>query len=440
VRPLARLLLVVGIVAIVFGLSKYHAQFIGHYDFTDSFRFAWAFAYCGILIVVCYGLGLPDLPRSLSSAILTVSVAAGAGALAISSVQLVVGDALLPRFVVFGSALLTVPLATFAAGLSLIGREASEERDRVVVVGEDDLVRELEVDLKLRPEKPAVLVVALSTAEAGGVSQDSYPLMDSVVWEEATVVVLGSDAQLDERIVAQAAELHESGVRVRTRSLFYEEWLGKIPVHDLGRTALFFDIGEVHRDRYGRMKRVLDVLVGLAGCLVLAIVMPFVLIGNLIGNRGPLFFVQERVGRGGTTFSMYKFRTMRTDAAVPADWTAESDPRVTSFGKVLRATHLDELPQVVNILRGDLSLVGPRPEQPRYVAELEEKLPFYHLRHIVRPGLTGWAQVKYGYAGDERDALEKLQYDFHYLRRQSLLFDLRIVVRTIRSVIGREGR
>jgi lipopolysaccharide/colanic/teichoic acid biosynthesis glycosyltransferase len=324
--------------------------------------------------------------------------------------------------------------------LSLIGREASEERDRVVVVGEDDLVRELEVDLKLRPEKPAVLVVALSTAEAGGVSQDSYPLMDSVVWEEATVVVLGSDAQLDERIVAQAAELHESGVRVRTRSLFYEEWLGKIPVHDLGRTALFFDIGEVHRDRYGRMKRVLDVLVGLAGCLVLAIVMPFVLIGTLIGNRGPLFFVQERVGRGGTTFSMYKFRTMRTDAAVPADWTAESDPRVTSFGKVLRATHLDELPQVVNILRGDLSLVGPRPEQPRYVAELEEKLPFYHLRHIVRPGLTGWAQVKYGYAGDERDALEKLQYDFHYLRRQSLLFDLRIVVRTIRSVIGREGR
>ena len=103
-------------------------------------------------------------------------------------------------------------------------------------------------------------------------------------------------------------------------------------------------------------------------------------------------------------------------------------------------THLDELPQVVNILRGDLSLVGPRPEQPRYVAELQEKLPFYNMRHIVRPGLTGWAQVKYGYAGDERDALEKLQYDFHYLRRQSLVFDLRIVGRTITSGDRSGGR
>jgi lipopolysaccharide/colanic/teichoic acid biosynthesis glycosyltransferase len=131
---------------------------------------------------------------------------------------------------------------------------------------------------------------------------------------------------------------------------------------------------------------------------------------------------------------------MRENATIPTEWTAASDPRVTRFGKLLRVSHLDELPQVVNIVRGDLSLVGPRPEQPKYVAELQEKLPFYNMRHIVRPGLTGWAQIKYGYAGDERGALEKLQYDFHYLRRQSFLFDLRIVVRTIRSVVGRQGR
>ena len=139
-RRLARLLLIVGIPAAVFGLSKYHAQFIGEYDFTESFRFAWAIAYCGILLVVCYGLGLPDLPRSIASGFLTSVVAAGLAALAISSVQLVVGDALLPRFVVFGSALLVVPLATLCVGLSSIGHEASEDRDRVVVVGDDDLV------------------------------------------------------------------------------------------------------------------------------------------------------------------------------------------------------------------------------------------------------------------------------------------------------------
>jgi lipopolysaccharide/colanic/teichoic acid biosynthesis glycosyltransferase len=122
------------------------------------------------------------------------------------------------------------------------------------------------------------------------------------------------------------------------------------------------------------------------------------------------------------------------------EWTGEDDPRITGFGRVMRVTHLDELPQMWNILRGDLSIVGPRPEQPRYVEELTQKLPFYDLRHLVRPGLTGWAQVKYGYAGDERDALEKLQYDFYYLRHQSIAFDLRIIGRTVRSVLGRKGR
>jgi lipopolysaccharide/colanic/teichoic acid biosynthesis glycosyltransferase len=440
VRRVARLLLFIGAVAIVFGLSKYHAQLIGHYDFTESFRFAWAITYCGILLVVCYGLGLPDLPRSIPSGFLTSVVAASLAALAISSVQLVVGDALLPRFVVFGSALLIVPLGTLCVGLSSIGREASEDRDRVIVVGDSDLVRELEAELSLRPERPAAIVSTLSVDEAARITDTAYPLMDAAVWAEATVVVLGSDAQFDERIIDQAAVLHESGVRVRTRSLFYEEWLGKIPVHELGRVALFFDIGEVHRDRYGRMKRVFDLIVGAVGVTALVVVIPSVFVGNLIGNRGPMFFTQERVGRSGKPFAILKFRTMRDNADLSTDWTSAGDPRITRFGRMLRVSHVDELPQMINIVRGDLSLVGPRPEQPRYVAELREKLPFYDMRHIVRPGLTGWAQVKYGYAGDERDALEKLQYDFHYLRRQSLLFDLRIVVRTIRAVIGREGR
>jgi lipopolysaccharide/colanic/teichoic acid biosynthesis glycosyltransferase len=131
---------------------------------------------------------------------------------------------------------------------------------------------------------------------------------------------------------------------------------------------------------------------------------------------------------------------MTVDASVPpGTWTTEDDPRITRFGGLMRRSHLDELPQVINILRGDLSIVGPRPEQPRYVAELTRKLPFYDVRHLVRPGLTGWAQVKYGYAGDERDALEKLQYEFWYLRHQALLLDLRIIGRTVRSVLGRSG-
>jgi lipopolysaccharide/colanic/teichoic acid biosynthesis glycosyltransferase len=135
---------------------------------------------------------------------------------------------------------------------------------------------------------------------------------------------------------------------------------------------------------------------------------------------------------------MYKFRTMRP--SLGERWTAEDDDRVTSFGRLLRVTHLDELPQVVNVLKGELAIVGPRPEQPQYVDELREKLPFYDVRHLIRPGLTGWAQVRYPYGSCDADALEKLQYEFFYLRNQSLKLDGSIIARTLRAVVGRRGR
>jgi lipopolysaccharide/colanic/teichoic acid biosynthesis glycosyltransferase len=238
--------------------------------------------------------------------------------------------------------------------------------------------------------------------------------------------------------VAQAGVLHEGGVRIRTLSAFYEEWLGKLPLSELERASLFFDIGELHRAGYGRAKRLIDVPLALGGLVVLAVVAPLVWLANFAGNRGPLLYRQPRVGKGGGTFTLLKFRTM-TPSTGPSDWTTEDDPRITPLGRVLRKSHLDELPQIVNILRGDLAVVGPRPEQPKYVEELTEKLPFYGLRHVVRPGLTGWAQVKYGYAGNESDALEKLQYEFWYLHHQSVRTDAKIIGRTVRSVLGSEG-
>ncbi|MDE0804892.1 MAG: sugar transferase [Acidimicrobiales bacterium] len=439
-RRLARPLMYAGVLGIVFGLSQWHGENVGDYRFVDTSRFGWAVAYVAILCVTAYGLGLPEVPQTMRSRLPTSVVAASAGAAGISAVQLFVGDALLPRFVVFGSAMLLVPWFYAMSTLAGAGRRSLEARDRVAVVGPTDLEAELRAELAGGPERPAAVVASLSVSEAAAVDEHVRPLVESVVDARASVLVLSADAQGDERIVEQAASLHEGGVRVRTQSLFYEEYLGKLPVADLGRVSLFFDIGEVHRDRFGRFKRLIDLAAGLTGLLPLLLAIPFVFVGNLFGNRGSLFYSQLRVGRAGTTFTILKFRTMREDAFASTDWTSESDPRITSFGRFLRVSHLDELPQVWNIVRGDLSLVGPRPEQPRYVEELVEKLPYYDLRHIVRPGLTGWAQVKYGYAGDERDALEKLQYDFHYLRRQSVTFDLRIVGRTVRSLVGREGR
>jgi lipopolysaccharide/colanic/teichoic acid biosynthesis glycosyltransferase len=202
--------------------------------------------------------------------------------------------------------------------------------------------------------------------------------------------------------------------------------------------SLLFDIGELHALAYARAKRLVDIALAMVGLLVLAVVTPFVVAGDLLANRGPLFYRQPRVGRNGATFEMLKFRSMRrTDST---EWTQVQDTRITPFGSFLRTTHLDELPQVLNILRGDLALVGPRPEQPQMVEELTDKIPYYGLRHLVRPGLTGWAQVKYQYASSDEETLEKLQYEFFYLRRQSVALDLRIVFRTARIVLGRKGR
>ena len=430
----------VGVLAVVFALSEYHGRYIGLYDFTQTSRFGWATAYVAVLCVAAYGLGLPEIPRTMRSRLPTAVAASGAGALGISFVQLFVGDALLPRFVVFGSAMLLVPWYYVMSTLAGAGRSSLEQRDRVIVVGPSQLGLELSAELAANPERPASVVAQLSEAEAAAVDERRKPLVEAVSSARGSVLVLSGPAQADERIVDQAAVLHESGVRVRTQSLFYEEYLGKIPVADLGRVSLFFDIGEVHRIRFGRFKRLVDVGAGAVGLAALALAIPVVVLGNLVANKGPLFYRQERVGRGGQVFTILKFRTMRSEAESISHWTTTDDPRVTPFGRFLRVSHLDELPQVWNILVGDLSLVGPRPEQPHYVSDLVEKLPFYDLRHIVRPGLTGWAQVKYGYAGDERDALEKLQYDFHYLRRQGLVFDLRIIGRTTRSILSGKGR
>jgi lipopolysaccharide/colanic/teichoic acid biosynthesis glycosyltransferase len=311
----------------------------------------------------------------------------------------------------------------------------------VLVVSDTASSSVLRDEIAQGAEHPARLVSLVRVEQVEPTGAGDQPLVQLAERERIGVLVLDREAQAAAPIVAQAAVLHQRGMRVRTLSLFYEEWLGMLPVSELERVSLMFDIGEVHRGRYGRFKRVTDLVIGLLALPVLLLAVPFVAIGNLLGNRGSLFYSQPRVGKNGELFRIYKFRTMR---AAPEgsvnEWTAENDPRITSFGRLLRLSHVDELPQVVNIIRGDLSVVGPRPEQPHYVDELRDKLPFYDLRHLVRPGLTGWAQVKYGYAGDESDAVEKLQYEFYYLRHQSLGLDARIVGRTIRSVIGRGGR
>ena len=439
-RRLTQLVYVAGIAASVLCAALVYTEFVGPARFGSSSvaRVEWWLMLGGVIATAGYGLGLPELPARRAEAFGRGVAAVFVGLATISAVQLLTASSLFPRSSILVLSLVTPIWITLAWQLVADLTDRSERRERLVVVTDrsDDLAA-LTADLRERSEVPASLVASLTVDEARG-RHDDPTLVQVAEQSDATVIVLDRAAQADDLVLAQVATLHQQGVRVRTLALFYEEWLGKLPLAELAQVSLLFDIGELHRIRYARTKRIGDVVVGALGTLGLALFLPVVLVGNLAGNRGPLFFRQERVGRNGEPFSMLKFRTMT--GANTSTWTSGDDMRITPFGRFLRKTHLDELPQLINIVRGQLSLVGPRPEQVAYVEELRTKIPFYDARHIVRPGLTGWAQVKLGYTSSERDAVEKLQYDFYYLRRSGIALDLRIMGRTIREVLGGLGR
>lgn len=193
---------------------------------------------------------------------------------------------------------------------------------------------------------------------------------------------------------------------------------------------------------YACWQRSLDGLFVLIMGVVFLCLFPVIALCIYCDSRGPLFYTQERVGYLGKKFRIIKFRSMRTDAEATGEavWAVKNDTRVTRIGRFLRSTHLDELPQLINIVKGDMHVIGPRPERPEFVTQLEQKLPFYQQRHSMKPGLTGWAQVKYRYASTDDEAREKLHYDLFYVYRRSVYLDIAILLRTVREVICHQGR
>ncbi len=438
-RQLAKLTLVGGTLALSGFFTVAHARSWAPelYDPVANWRFPWIVAFVSVLLAASYAAGLPGLPKTRSSATTAAISSVGVAVVAISMTQLVLGSPLLPRAVVTGISLTFVPIALTAWNLQrdLTGFAAT----RVFFVGRSEDRAAFATELSNDHKSRAILVGHIDAGSISPVSPGEQPLVSAARATNPDLLVLDSASLADSEVVSQAATLHHGGVRVRTISLFTEEYLGKIPIADLERVSLLFDIGEIHRAQYVRAKRIVDIFVGIIAVGVLLPVGLAIFVGNMFANKGPLLYTQTRVGKDGDPFKIYKFRSM-VGSDGPAEWTVSNDPRVTPLGTFLRKTHIDELPQAWNILRGDLSIVGPRPEQLHYVERLREKIPFYDVRHLVRPGVTGWAQIMYPYGADEEDAREKLQYDLYYLRRQSLVLDLGILVRTVRTVVRATGR
>lgn len=233
--------------------------------------------------------------------------------------------------------------------------------------------------------------------------------------------------------------LHTSAALIDRKEL--EETLtGRVPITDVNKAWFLKNLRESEKMWFEALKRGLDVLFALPVAVLTLMLTPIIALAVKLSSPGPVLFRQERVGKHGKRFWIVKFRTMREDAeANGAQFATIQDPRITAVGAFLRATRLDELPQVWNVLKGDMSFVGPRPERPEFVDQLTERLPFYALRHLTRPGLTGWAQVRYKYASSLEENLVKLQYDLFYVKHRSLILDLAILLKTINTVVRRQG-
>jgi sugar transferase (PEP-CTERM system associated) len=231
------------------------------------------------------------------------------------------------------------------------------------------------------------------------------------------------------------------GVRFDHLASVYEEYTGKIALENLRPSWLIFSEGFRVSRRLAMAKRAADILLALCGLLVALPVIALVALALRFTSPGPVLYSQRRVGKDGAEFTIYKFRSMKVDAEreTGAVWARVADPRVTRVGHFLRRTRLDELPQLWNVLVGDMSVVGPRPERPEFVAGLTTEIPFYGQRHAVRPGVTGWAQVRHRYGASIDDAYEKLQYDLFYIKHVSMAFDLFIILETVKTVLVRRG-
>lgn len=300
------------------------------------------------------------------------------------------------------------------------------------------------------PQSFAIVGIIGKESEVGQVVRGvpvigtSKDLMNFVRRDEVAEVVITATPQLDGEVFQAVMDAYEHGIVITPMPILYERVTERVPVEHLGDNwAVVLPLsGQSVFDPYPILKRVFDVVLSLVGLMVWFVFLPLVALLIKLDSRGGVFYTQIRVGKHGRLFRIIKFRTMVTDAEkqTGAVFAQRNDARVTRIGRWLRKTRYDETPQLLNVLRGDMSLIGPRPERPEHVERLQAKIPFYRTRHTLRPGVTGWAQVRYKYGETDEDSLVKLQYDLYYIRHKSLLLDFNILVRTVGKAINMSGQ
>ncbi len=317
----------------------------------------------------------------------------------------------------------------------------------VMVLGMGEFLNELITEIRENLDCGYRLVSAAVHPDAPAPKLFNIPiyhsyenLLQTTKASGATAIIVAMDERRGNLPYNQLLECKMNGIDIIEGETFFEELTGRLLVDKINPSWLIFREGFIKSKSSAAIKRIVGFIVSLAGLIIASPIILITAILIKLDSPGPVFFLQERVGRHGKIFKIIKFRSMRTDAEKDgAKWAKENDDRVTRVGRIIRKLRIDEIPQMWNVLKGDMNFVGPRPERPVFVKELAEKIRYYNQRHTVSPGITGWAQINYPYGASVEDAKKKLEYDLYYIKHMSVMLDLYIILKTVKTIIFKMG-
>lgn len=316
-------------------------------------------------------------------------------------------------------------------------------REKVFVLGDGERASALVRALQERRDLGIEIVGWSGATSNGTLTRESVGTYLVSLWQSNHVerVIVALSDRRGTMPVNELLQLRVRGIKIDDATSVLERITGRIEVDQLNPSWLIFSEGFHLSDTFLLGRRIFSLIVSLALLILVLPLIPVIVLGIKLTSPGPVLYSQKRVGKHGNVFNCYKFRTMRPDAEADTGptWAGDDDPRITKIGRFLRSTRLDEIPQLWNVFRGDMGFVGPRPERPEFVEWLAKEIPYYNLRHLIRPGLTGWAQISYEYGSSLEQAKEKLRYDLYYIKNVSLSFDLYIVFQTIKIVLFGRG-
>jgi sugar transferase (PEP-CTERM system associated) len=453
------LILILGDIIVIFLATVAVRALISFFDITSNPEWVfWFLQAVSVMIIVAVSFYYSDLyaiDQTLSIRELVLRLMSGVG---IACILIAIVSYPIPRFgrtLYAGQMILMVlSLCAWRVGLMRV-IERARIHAKVLVIGLQAIGKLVAEEL-LKQKKLGMRVVGFVgqpkgqiTLSYGNPVRVSLPvyqpssLLDLFEQNNFNRILLAGVDSCSDGLGQELVTLRARGVAMEDCHTFYERLVSKIAISDLSPDWIVRCKG-FRRDRLIMFtKRLIDIIVSAIGLLVTAPIALLTALAIKLDSTGPIFYRQERVGQNDKSFVIYKFRSMCQSAESNGGpvWAAEDDPRVTRIGRIIRKLRIDEIPQMINVLKGDMSLVGPRPERPFFVQTLNKKIPYYSLRHSIKPGITGWAQICYQYGDSENDAIEKLQYDLYYMKNMSPLFDLQIIFESLKVVLlGRGAR